>query len=53
MVNVDVIQAGPFADFVQQLPQTLDRLHTVEKQIFFSLLTKPTLERLGPIWTRQ
>lgn len=53
MVNVDVIQAGPFNDFVQELPQTLDRLHSVEKQIFFSLLTKSTLERLGPIWTRQ
>jgi uncharacterized protein (TIGR04255 family) len=53
MVNVDMIHAGPFADFAGELPEILDKLHELEKQVFFSLLTKPTLDRLGPIWTRQ
>ncbi len=53
MVNVDVIHNGPFGNFEQELPETLNRLHDAEKRIFFSLLEKSTLQRLGPIWSRQ
>lgn len=53
MVNVDVIHDGPFPNFAQDLNETLSALHDVEKAVFFGLLKRATVERLGPVWSRK
>jgi hypothetical protein len=30
------------------LPDLLDKVHSTEKEVFFGLLSKETLEKLGP-----
>lgn len=52
MVSVDVILPKVNDDPVASLPEALELLHTTEKEIFFGLLAKPTLEKLGPTYTK-
>ena len=50
MVDVDTIRTGPFSNAAADLSESLELVHTTEKEIFFSLLTDDTLNRLGPEW---
>jgi uncharacterized protein (TIGR04255 family) len=50
MVSVDVILPNVSADPLAGLPEALELLHSTEKEIFFGLLAKQTLEKLGPTY---
>lgn len=51
VVSVDTQHAGPYRDFLKELPDVLDLVHNTEKQVYFSLLQKDTLEKLGPMYS--
>ena len=48
LLAVDTIRPGPFDNFFARLPELIESVHDTEKQIYFGLLTKETLEKLGP-----
>jgi uncharacterized protein (TIGR04255 family) len=50
LVNVDVILPSVSDDPLPGLAEDLELLHSTEKEIFFGLLAKPTLEKLGPTY---
>jgi uncharacterized protein (TIGR04255 family) len=49
LLDVDTVKSGPMTP-ATEVPAALELLHTVEKEIFFSLLRPDTLEKLGPEW---
>jgi len=53
LVNVDVIHLGPFERFAHDLEANLNALHEAEKTVFFNILKRSTIERLGPTWREQ
>ena len=53
LLSVDTVRNGPFANFSKDLPQMLETAHTTEKEIFFGLLEKQTLEKLGPVYATE
>lgn len=50
LVTVDTIKLGPLANFASDFSKVLGILHMAEKEVFFSLLTPETLQKLGPEW---
>ncbi|MEJ7745643.1 MAG: TIGR04255 family protein [Luteimonas sp.] len=48
VLDIDVINSGPFPDFSATFPHMFDLAHEEEKTLFFSLLTKEALERYEP-----
>jgi len=50
LVDVDTHRIEKFAtaDFLKQLPQFLDEIHTANKSVFFGLLSKAGLNELEP-----
>jgi uncharacterized protein (TIGR04255 family) len=49
IISVDTVRNSTGDDVISSLPhQVLETLHETEKEIFFGLLTDPTIERLGP-----
>jgi uncharacterized protein (TIGR04255 family) len=48
IISVDTVCDSTGDDVVAALPQVLETLHETEKEVFFGLLTSPTIERLGP-----
>lgn len=50
LVDVDVMDLDPPADFLQRHTELLGTLHDREKSVFFSLLSPGVVERLGPVW---
>jgi len=49
LVTVDTIAQG--TDNFWANPETnIDKIHTKEKEIFFDLLTRETIEKCGPVW---
>lgn len=50
MLDVDTIHNGGYSDFWNEAGHLMDAAHKVEKETFFGLLTRETLESLGPVW---
>jgi uncharacterized protein (TIGR04255 family) len=50
VVSVDVILPKMSDDSQGKLAEALELLHSTEKEIFFGLIAKPTLEKLGPTY---
>lgn len=52
VVDVDIVRplAVSVADYLRDLPDSLDAIHAVNKKTFFSCLTKATVEALEPIY---
>jgi uncharacterized protein (TIGR04255 family) len=50
MLNVDAVTTVPEGDVGAAMRQCLEKLHHVEKEIFFGLLTETTIKRLGPTY---
>jgi len=50
LVDVDTIRFDPGHDFLAAPGSVLEEVHQVAKNRFFSLLSKPALERLKPVW---
>jgi len=50
LLDIDTIYRGKFQDIWSEIPALLEEAHSVEKQVFFGLLTKDTIEKLGPHW---
>ena len=50
LIDVDTIRFDPGEDFWTRPGVLLENGHSVAKLRFFSLLTEPTLEKLGPVW---
>jgi uncharacterized protein (TIGR04255 family) len=50
LVQVDVIRMSSPEDIWQDAEPRLDELHQRVKTLFFSILTKDTIDSLGPIW---
>jgi uncharacterized protein (TIGR04255 family) len=48
LISVDTVLSPPSGDARAALPDLLDKVHSTEKEIFFGLLSKETLEKLGP-----
>jgi uncharacterized protein (TIGR04255 family) len=50
LVDVDTQMEGPFKNFWSDYPNMLEKLHSVEKRVFFGLLTDKTIDAMGPTW---
>jgi uncharacterized protein (TIGR04255 family) len=50
LLSVDSVRDLPKGAERAALPQILESLHDAEKEVFFGLLAKATLEKLGPIY---
>ena len=50
LVDVDTIRFEPGPEFLANPDPLLEEAHLVAKQMFFSLLTRSTVERLQPVW---
>ena len=50
LIDVDTIRPKPGSDFWATPAPLLEEVHSVAKNTFFSLLTKPALDRLQPSW---
>jgi uncharacterized protein (TIGR04255 family) len=50
LLDVDAVKDGPVGTSDKERETLFELLHTTEKEVFFSLLTETTLERLGPEW---
>lgn len=52
VLDIDTVcaipDALPYGEFLASLGERLDRIHTVNKEMFFACLRKDTIEELGP-----
>jgi len=50
MLDVDAVTNGPFKCTWSAIEEAVERAHAAEKDVFFGLLTKETLNRMRPIY---
>jgi uncharacterized protein (TIGR04255 family) len=49
LLTVDTI-CNETKDFWAKYPAEIDKLHDVEKSVFFEILTSETIEKMGAVW---
>lgn len=50
LLDIDTIKQGPFPSFATDYKTIIGQVHEAEKNVFFSMLKKETIDQLKPVW---
>lgn len=52
LLEIDTIYVGEIGEFWTEVDDLLEKTHSMEKSIFFGLLSETALKEFGPIWKK-